>query len=108
MASFHVKGYTSNYLEWENDYTDSFDELLTFIRRRINRNTNLDTTESTVNTHLTQANDGNPNDRIPVTPHVFSVTQHNTRVMRTLIDAAKNASIRNNNQEGSWRVPDNL
>ena len=108
LASFHVKSYTSIYLESANDYTDSFDELLTFIRRRISRDTNLDATEATVNAHLTQINDRTSNDRIPVTPHEFSVTQNDARVMRTLTHAANNASIRNNNQDGSWRVPDNL
>ena len=28
--------------------------------------------------------------------------------MRTMANAATNVSIRNNNQNGSWRVPDNL
>ena len=108
LASFHVKEYTSICLESANDYTHSFDELLTFIRRRISRDTNLDATEATVNAYLTKASDGNPNDSIPAVPHEFSVTQQDARVMGTRTQAANNASIRNNNQEGSWRVPDNI
>ena len=49
-----------------------------------------------------------PNDMIPVTPYDFTVTQHDARVMRALTHAANNASIRNNNQNGSWAVLDNL
>ena len=108
LASFHVNDYASTLLESASDYTDSFDQLLTFIQRRISRNINLNAAEVTVNAHLTQTNDMICNDMIPGTPSEFTVTQHDARVMVTLTHATNNASIRNKNQNGSWRVLDNL
>ena len=36
------------------------------------------------------------------------MTETNATCMRIFVNAANNAAIRNNNQSGSWRVPDNL
>lgn len=103
LASLYVKDCTSTLLESASDYTDSFDKLLTFLRRIISRGKNLNATEATANTHLTQIN-----HNTSVTQQEFSVTQHDARVLRTLNHAANNASVRSNNQNGIWRVPDNL
>ena len=103
LSSFYVKDYTSTILESSADYTDTFIELLTFIRRRISRDENLNSSDAMANTNLTHANENTPN-----TPHDGTFTQHNARVMRNLTHAANNAASRNNNQTGSWRVLDNL
>lgn len=48
------------------------------------------------------------NNLIPVNLHVFTVRKYDIRAMSTLTHVANNTSIENNNQNGSWRVPNNL
>ena len=45
---------------------------------------------------------------LPDMDSTFPFSQQDTRVMRTITHAANNAATRDNNQSGSWRVPDNL
>ena len=103
LARFNVKDYTSIIIDSTADYTETFDELLALLRRRFSRKNNLDTKNGVANANLAQYN--------PTTnsqTQVYSVTEDNARVMRTLANAATNASIRNNNQNLSWRMPENL
>ena len=103
LARFNVKEYTSIIIDSTADYTETFDELLALLRRRLSINNNLDAKNGAANANHAQYN--------PTTnsqTQVYSVTEDNARVMRTMANAATNASIRNNNQTGSWRVPDNL
>ena len=103
LAMFNVKDYTSTLLDSTSDYTETFDELLALLRRRISRKNNLDAADAIANTNLIQYDAPTTNQA-----QRYSVTEDTTRAMRTLDNAATNTSIRNNSQNRSWRVPDNL
>ena len=55
IARFNVKDYTSAIIDSTADYTETFDELLTLLRRRLFRNNNLDTADASANANLTQS-----------------------------------------------------
>ena len=55
LASFHVKDYIFTLLESAGDYTDRYDELLFFLRGRIFRVNNLNTTDAIVSANITQS-----------------------------------------------------
>ena len=103
LAMLNVKDYTSTTINSISDYTEMFGELLTLLRRRLSRNYNLDATDVIVNTNLAQY-DTSTNNHF----QGYSVTEDNTRVITTFVNAVKNASNKNNNYNGNWRVPDNL
>ena len=96
LTSFYVKDYTSTILESATDYTETFDELLTFLRRRLCREDNMSSSEATANAHIIHSID---NGTIP-----NPVYEKDARAVRTMLSAAYNAGIRNNSQ--SLRVPE--
>ena len=96
LVRFNVKDYTPTLIDSTSDHTETFDELLALLRRRISRNNNLDVVNSAANAHLAQFD---APSSLANSTHNQSLTEGNARVMRTFVNAATNISTRSNNQQ---------
>lgn len=103
-AMFSIRDRTSTIINSATDYTEGFDELINFLKRRLAREKYLVNEEAIANKKLVEHTTGTPDN-----PPQNSMTEGNTRVLRAFNNATRNiVPTRNNNYSGGWRVPKNL